>query len=264
MKIKTLILTIAIILSAASFRDADAQTVSASWPHYTVINLGTLGGSSSNGYGGVTDTGWVSGDSNLTGDQHEHAFLWRDGVMTDLGTFGGANSSTGFPQKNNFGQIVGAAQGSQIDPLGEYWGSGYFCTNLNCNGYQNLNFGFVWRNGVMTKLPTLGGNNSYAAANNNRGQVAGVAETAKMAPVGACVPPQVLEYKAVVYGPTGKVQQILPTFPGDVASEPLAINDNGDVVGLSGGCGVPDAFTISAQARRAVVWRNGAVFNLGA
>ena len=33
-------------------------------PHYTVINLGTLGGSAANGYGGVTNNGWVSGDSS--------------------------------------------------------------------------------------------------------------------------------------------------------------------------------------------------------
>ena len=32
--------------------------------HYTVINLGTLGGSAANGYGGVTNSGWVSGDSS--------------------------------------------------------------------------------------------------------------------------------------------------------------------------------------------------------
>ncbi len=56
---------------------AEAQTVSASWPHYTVTNLGALGGSQSNGYGGVTNNGWVSGDSFLRGDKTEHAFLWR-------------------------------------------------------------------------------------------------------------------------------------------------------------------------------------------
>ena len=66
---------------------AEAQTVSGPPPHYTVINLGTLGGSVADGYGGVTNNGWVSGDSFLQGTptyQIEHAFLWRDGVMTDL------------------------------------------------------------------------------------------------------------------------------------------------------------------------------------
>jgi hypothetical protein len=36
---------------------AEAQTASGSWPHYAVTNLGTLGGSKSNGYGGITNRG---------------------------------------------------------------------------------------------------------------------------------------------------------------------------------------------------------------
>jgi uncharacterized membrane protein len=157
---------------------AKAQTVSASWTHYAVTNLGTLGGSQSNGYGGVTNNGWVSGDSYLPGDQTEHAVLWRPSamgqpVMTDLGTVGGLNSSTAWPQKNNHGLIVGQAQGSQIDPLQEYWGVAYVCGSASglCEGYQNLQFGFVWQNGVMTALPTLGGNNSSATGVNDLGQV---------------------------------------------------------------------------------------------
>jgi hypothetical protein len=51
--------------------------------------------------------------------KNEHAFLWRDGVMTDLGTLGGPNSSVPSPVKNNRGLIVGQAQGSEVDPLGE-------------------------------------------------------------------------------------------------------------------------------------------------
>ncbi len=241
---------------------AGAQTVSASWPHYAVTNLGTLGGSNSNGYSGVTNRGWVSGDSSLSGDKTEHAFVWRDGVMTDLGTLGGPNSSTGFPQKNDFGLIVGTAQGSQIDPLQEYWGAGLGCPKaVPCAGYKNLEFGFRWQNGVMTALPTLGGNNSVAFGDNNLGQVAGAAETATKDP--RCVPPQVLDIKAVVYGPRGEVQQQLPAFPGDALSAAVGINDNGDVVGVSGGCGVPVESNIPALARHAVVWRKGSVFDLG-
>ena len=36
---------------------AGAQTASALWPHYTVTNLGTLGGSIGDGYGGVSNNG---------------------------------------------------------------------------------------------------------------------------------------------------------------------------------------------------------------
>ena len=99
--------------------------------------------------------------------------------MTDLGTVGGLNSSAPFPVKDDRGLVVGQSQGSQIDQLGEYWGVAYVCNTSDghCTGWQNLQFGFVWRNGVMTALPTLGGNNSSAFGVNNRGQVVGFAET---------------------------------------------------------------------------------------
>jgi hypothetical protein len=132
---------------------AEAQTMSAPRPHYAVTRLGTLGGIQSNGFGGPTDTGWVSGDAYLRGNLTEHAVVWRPDVMghfviTDLGTLGGLNSSTGFPQKNNFGLVVGQAQGPEPDPLGEYWGVAFGCVNGSslCEGYQNLVFGFLWQN----------------------------------------------------------------------------------------------------------------------
>jgi probable HAF family extracellular repeat protein len=200
----------------------------------------------------------VSGDSSLSGDKTEHAFVWRDGVMTDLGTLGGANSSTGEPQKNDIGLFVGAAQGPTIDPLKEYWGAGDTCPKaVPCAGYKHLVFGFRWQNGVMTALPPLGGNNSQAFGDNNLGQVAGVAETATVDP--SCVPPQVLDYKAVVWGPRkGEVHE-LPTFPGDAIAGAVAINDHAEVVGISGTCGL----LTGAVAVHAVVWRNGSVFDLG-
>jgi hypothetical protein len=155
----------------------------------------------------------MSPPGNLT----DHAALWRRDVMghfaiTDLGTLGGLNSSTGWPQKNDIGLVVGAAQGSRIDPLGEYWGVAFGCVNGSslCEGYQNLEFGFLWQNGVMIKLPPIGGNNSEATGDNNLGQVVGIAETATKDPT--CVAPQVLDYEAVVWGPRrGEVHE-LPTF----------------------------------------------------
>ena len=164
-----------------------AQVSGSSPSHYSVINLGTLGGSASNGFGGVNNRGWVTGDANLSGDQTEHAFRWRDSVMTDLGTLGGLNSSVALPVKDDRGFVMGTAQTSTFDPLGEFWGAAFFCTNVNCQGWQNLELGFRWENGVMTALPTLGGNNSAAFGVNDRGQVIGMAETATQDP--NCIPP---------------------------------------------------------------------------
>jgi probable HAF family extracellular repeat protein len=257
--------TAALVIALTGFATlADAQTGS-NPPHYAVAYLPTLGGLSSNGYGGVTNTGWVSGDSSLSGDTTEHAFVWRDGVITDLRTLGGLNSSTPWAQKNNIGLIVGQAQGSRPDPLGEYWGVAYVCLNANpCMGWQNLQFGFVWQKGVMTPLPTLGGNNSTATAANNLGQVVGWDETRKTD--SNCVLPQQLEIKAVVYQPVVKPNErvfykpyALPTFPGDDLAAAFGINDNGDVVGMSGTCGTPDSYTLGVHA---VLWRYGSVFDL--
>ena len=61
--------------------------------HYTVTDLGTLGGNSTTAYA-VNASGKVVGyATTLDGDTH--AFLWENGVMQDLGTFGGPDSALG-------------------------------------------------------------------------------------------------------------------------------------------------------------------------
>ena len=227
---------------------------------YTVINLGTLGGTSSNA-SGINSRGWVVGDANLAGDTTEHASLWRNGVITDLGTLGGLNSGVGYPARtDDRGLITGNAQTSTIDPLGENWGLLFFCSpnGGSCQGYQNLVLGFLWQNGAMTPLPTLGGNNGVALGGvNNRGQMVGYAENNTQDP--NCTPPQVLDWEAVVWGPKqGEIQE-LPPFPGDYIGAAAGINDKGQVVGASGTCGFPSF----ADAVHAVLWQNGSVIDLG-
>ncbi len=262
MKSKTLKCTAAIavfaILPISGRLVAQVEHATGNQIHYSVQSLGTLGGTYSNGYGGVNDRGWVTGDANLSGDQTEHAFLWREGVMTDLGTLGGPNSSVAFPVKNNRGLIAGSAQINEIDPLGEYWGASYFCTSVNCQGWQNLQRGFRWQNDVITALPPLGGNNSTAFGVNDRGQVVGIAETATQDPT--CVPPQVLDFDAVIWGPRPGQIQALPIFPGDSIAAALAINDKGLVVGTSGVCAAPTSLALGVHA---VLWQHGSVIDLG-
>src|SRR5260370_22842270 len=66
------------------------------------------------------------------------------------------------------GATVGMAETSVPDPDGEDVCG--FGTGLTCRP-------FVWRNGHMTALPPVGGNNGQASAINNSGQIAGFAET---------------------------------------------------------------------------------------
>ena len=59
---------------------------------YSVTDLGTLGGSGSVGFG-INNQGQVTGYS-FTATGAEHAFLFSNGQMTDLGTLGGAYSNS--------------------------------------------------------------------------------------------------------------------------------------------------------------------------
>jgi probable HAF family extracellular repeat protein len=54
-------------------------------PHYSVTDLGTLGGATDYGYG-LNSSGIVVGNSKIAGDQYpDHAFVYN-GTMQDLGT----------------------------------------------------------------------------------------------------------------------------------------------------------------------------------
>ena len=64
--------------------------------HYTVTDLGTLGGTFSSA-GGLNNKALVAGLSTLAGDTAVHAFLWQNGVMTDLGHVGRSEQRCRFP-----------------------------------------------------------------------------------------------------------------------------------------------------------------------
>ncbi len=223
--------------------------------HYRVFDLGTLGGTSSFG-NTINNLGWAIGSANLPGDTTEHATLWAYGLRLDLGTLGGLNSDVVFPNRNDRGEIVGISQTRTPEPLGEQWSCSAFFPLATATGYTCL--GFVWQFGVMTPLATLGGDNGYAAAVNNLGQVVGWAENTTHDPT--CVAPQVLQFEAVTWGPEKGQMQQLPTLLGDPDSAATAINDQGQVVGISGTC---DVAVGAFSAEHAVLWQKGTVTDLG-
>lgn len=225
---------------------------------YTVQDLGTLGGTSSVAEG-ISNRGWVVGSANLAGDQSGHAFLRRDGVMTDLGTLGGLNSQEQWPVKDNRGLIVGSAETSAKDPFTEDFcgfdaNSGVPPTGLIC-------LGFLWHDGVMSALPTLGGNNAQATGVNNRGQVVGLAETSIQD--ANCASPQVFDIKAVIWGPRAGEIHELPPLPGDASSWATGINDREQVVGMSGRCVSANFNGHGVVPQHGVIWENDAVTDLG-
>jgi probable HAF family extracellular repeat protein len=222
--------------------------------HYYVFNLGVPGGGTIATPASVNNAGWVAGAAFQSGNTSEHAELWV-GVPLDLGTFGGPNSAVAWPNKNNQGEIAGIAETSEANPLQENWS----CALANFPTITNqVCLGFVWKDGVMSALPTLGGYDGYAAGNNNRGQVAGWAENTVHD--STCVPPQVLQFEPVIWGPAlGQLTQ-LPPLSGDVDGAATAINDQGQAVGISGIC---DQAVGRYTAKHAVLWENGVTTNLG-
>jgi probable HAF family extracellular repeat protein len=232
-----------------------AATTPSAQTRYHATNLASLGGSVGAG-NSISNLGWVSGTSNLSGDQVQHAVLWRNGSLTDLGTLGGPNSGVLWPVKNDRGIISGISQTAQPDPLGERWSCSAFFPTPTAVGHQCL--GFRWEDGVMTPLPTLGGTNGFATGTNNRSETVGWAENTVHDPT--CVAPQVLQFRAVIWGPApGEIRE-LPPLPGDTASAATALNDRGQVVGISGTC---DRAVGRFSAIHDVLWQDGKPIDLG-
>src|SRR4051794_3839662 len=111
-------------------------------PLYVVTNLGNLGGNLITSAYAINSNGQVAGSSSIAGNVGQHAFFY-DGVMHDLGTFGGTNSyAFGI---NDSGKVVGAA-------------------NLAGDSAEHA---FLFDGNVLHDLGTLGGGRSSARDINN-------------------------------------------------------------------------------------------------
>ena len=220
--------------------------------HYTVTDLGTLDGGTFSQPFFINSIGLVSGSASLP-DGTQNAVLWLWELRLDIGAPGlGGPNSIAFGDNERF-QSAGEAETPTPDSNGEDFCG--FGTHLTC-------LPFVWQNGVMTPLPTLGGNNGEAGLISSRGEVAGTAENAT--PDSTCPPggPQVLQEKPVIWR-NGEIKA-LDTFRGDPDGWAFGINDKGQVVGASGICSTLNSDTyFYVLSRHALLWDNGKVTDLG-
>lgn len=197
-----------------------------------IVNLGTLGGNESlAAY--INDRGQIIGfAANRKPDPFSlfglgtqtRAFLWEKGIMRDLGTLGGPDATAA--AVNERGQVAGASY-----------------TNSTPNavtGIPTLD-PFLWTNGTMVDLGTLGGTLGFAIDLNNRGQAVGQSNLAGNQTA-----------HPFLWG-QGKLTD-LGTLGGTLGTATW-MNDAGEVVG--------GATTTADQAFHAFFWRNGAMTDLG-
>ena len=127
------------------------------WSRGKLIDLGTFGGNYSNATA-INDNGWIVGSANPPGDEVTGGFLWRNGVMTDLGKLFEGSQCNGAASINSKGQIVGES-------------------DTDCNGTGGR--AWLWENGgPMVDLNALvppGSKMHLVEAEyiNDRGEIAG-------------------------------------------------------------------------------------------
>jgi len=186
-----------------------------------MTDLGTLGGRDSTALA-INARGEVVGESS-TARGLEHAFLWKNGTMRDLGTLGTRYVTSTAVAIDDRGRVVGDSFRARVTQTGQ------------------RSHAFIWQNGTMTDLGTLGAPyvDSHAVAINGRGQVAGVSATL-----------------------TGKRHSVLwrrgtvaDLDPDATYSDVVAIDDQGRVIGSS----VPQRHAVV----HAFVWESGRLTDLG-
>lgn len=217
------------------------------WRDEGILDLGTLGTGVNSAGLYVNNAGEVVGfatvDTTLDPFPNGpwaspmHAFIWRGGVMRDLGTLGGLDSS-----------VAGGCNNQRVDLV-----AGWSYTNLTPNLTTGVptQHAFLWENGRMVDIPTLGGTFATAQCANNQGQVIGQSNLARDAGCDGSVFDGFCNQHAFLWD-HGMLRD-LGAFDGGNFSQAYWINNEGEVVG---GATTSDAF-------HAALWRKGAITDLG-
>jgi len=153
-----------------------AASVAVMFDHGKVINLGALPGGFESLAQSIDNQGQVAGFSSngvrdlyacyLFGPEPScgwptqvRAVVWRHGVISDLGTLGGLDA-------------VAVAQNQR----GEIAGQSYTSDQLSAGTSLPPQAPFLWTNGHMINLGTLGGASGQANGLNGRGEVVGYSD----------------------------------------------------------------------------------------
>jgi probable HAF family extracellular repeat protein len=246
------VLPLAQELSAAEAQKPDSSRST----RYTIQDLGVVG-TNPNQPGQpfvISNNGWVSGGADVGAALH--AVLWRRGEMIDIGNPGLGGNSMAFGV-NERGQGVGEAEDTATD----------LSTTEDFCGFQAMGYSFsptpcvpfIWTQGKMVPLKTLGGVNGVAVQINRFGGIAGYAENTTVDP--GCSAPQIYQFKPVVWF-RDRIQE-LPT-KNDKEGVAFSINDWGQAVGASGSCApFNPIWLFNLSPVHALLWQNGVAIDLG-
>jgi probable HAF family extracellular repeat protein len=244
-----------------------ASVATAAPPLYVAMPLGSLGGTTSGG-AAINASGQVAGSATIAGDKVNHAFLHDGSTMHDLGTLGGPSPFSRGEAVNRDGQVTGMsstapssssaflfAGGAMHDlrslapsmpPAWSFY-SGY---GINDSGQivgdvlvPEGTHAFLYSQGTVFDLGTLGGLYSEGFAVNNQGQVTGISTLTTS---------DFNTQHAFLY--TDGVMIDLGTLGGSF-SKGLGINDNGEIVGWS--------FTTADKSQHAFLYRDGTMYDWG-
>lgn len=239
------------------------------WKHGQLTDLGTLDGGPLSITSAVNSSGEVVGLSLTTtqdpysmafGFYQTRAYLWKNGVMQDLGTLGGPDAMA--VRINESGQIVGNSytsftpgacglttgaflwQEGKMTDLGNFGGTCATVNDLNNRGQvvgssllpgDQLQHPFLWDRGKLIDLGTLGGDFGVALAINDSAAAVGFAGTAENR--------ENFQFHAALWT-DGKITDLEALGP-DQCSLASSVNAHGQAVGLSGDC-FSDELTLRA------------------
>lgn len=134
------------------------------WQNGTLTKLGPLPDGATAQTEWISDSGLIAGVSQngltdpITGLSEIRAVLWEHGHIHNLGTLGGNES--GALAVNSPGQVVGVGSNAIPDSNSMF-------------GWGAQTRAFIWQNGAMTDLGTLGGTDAFALGINEHGWVTG-------------------------------------------------------------------------------------------
>ncbi|WP_344952365.1 DUF3466 family protein [Sphaerisporangium flaviroseum] len=242
------------------------------WENGRLTALEAIYSTGENNATAINDLGHIAGYTHVSFYEPPHAFLRRDGRTTDLGTGWGSGSGSAAYDVNSNGVVVGTRFRSQGSPvravmwkkgklrdLGTLGGSSdqKWSTEAEANAINdkgqvvgtalpstgNPLHGFIWQDGRMTDLGSLGGGTEATVAQdiNERTQITGWSQNAAG------------QTNAFVW--EAGAMRDLGTLPGGTGSFGYGINESGQVVGRS-------RTSDSYYGAHAFLWKNGEMVDL--